>query len=165
MKYYYILVLITFCFFSGCIFNKDKPIVIDSIEFDQSLDNPHFELCQDRVYQYFNDSKGLLFKGDKPALEEAFFGQYVDQNIIGESGLIRIRFVVNCMGKSDRFRLIGMNNNYEKKIFNSKISAQLLNITKNINGWGIMKIKGKPLDYYQYLIFVIEDGNLTNILP
>ncbi len=165
MKHTFTLVFITSCFLISCIFHRDKPKVIDSIEFDESVDNIDFELCQEKLYQYFNDSKGLSFKGDKPALKKAFFGQYVNKNMIGESGLIRIRFIVNCLGQSDRFRLIGMNSDYEKKIFNSKISDQLLKITKNLNGWGIMKIDGKPVDYYQYLIFVIQDGNLINILP
>ena len=48
---------------------------------------------------------------------------------------------------------------------NKDISEQLLNITKSLDGWVIGKHEGKAYDYYQYLTFKIEDGELIEILP
>ena len=58
-----------------------------------------------------------------------------------------------------------MNENYEEEMFDAKITNQLLKITKSLKGWGIKKHKGKPINYYQYLIFVLQNGEITKILP
>ena len=82
------------------------------------------------------------------------FEKYKSEIIKNETGLIRINFVVNCKGKTDRFRLISMNENYEEKVFVPSITEQLMSITKNLKGWKEKKYKG--VDYYQYLIFNLE---------
>ena len=165
MKYYILLLLTASYYLTACTAKVSIPKMVDSIEFDESIDNVDFKLCHKVPFQYFNDSKGILYDGDKPAIEDTFFRQYTNMVIIGESGLIRVRFLVNCLGESDRFRLLGMDNNYNEKIFDSKISDQILNISKKLRGWKPMKKNGESVDYYQYLIFVINDGNLIKILP
>ena len=125
-----------------------------------------FTLCNKRhIFQYFNDSNGLQYKGEKAELDKIFFKKYKSQNIPDETGLIRIRFVVNCKGETDRFRIIGMDGNYNSKTFSSKVTDQLMDITKSLNGWIPKKIQGNDVDFYQYLIFKIENGNLIEIMP
>ena len=162
MKSSFCFSIITCLFLTNCI---SKVEMVDSILFDKTKDNPNFKTCNEYIYQYFNDSKGLSYKGEKPALVRSFFNQYNTEMVDKESGLIRIRFVVNCKGETDRYRLIGIDNNYNEKIFDKKITDQLLNITKKLNGWEVKKIEGKAVDYYQYIIFVIKDGEITKILP
>lgn len=144
------------------------PANIGDIEFDAKTDNPNFELCLPQLmFQYFSYGNELEnFKGEKSALDKIFFDQYKNQNIKNQSGLIRIRFVVNCKGETDRFRLLEMDQDYNPFKFDKKITEQLLSITKKIEGWNPKTIKGQTVfDYYQYLIFKIEDGNLIEILP
>lgn len=160
----YLTVIFSIFLFS-CISKEGKKQSVDSITFDVTKDNPDFQLCNDYTYQYFNDSKGLLYKGDKPAIDKAFLENYNEDIVAQESGLVRIRFVVNCKGEADRYRLLGMDNNYNQKTFNRNITDQLLSITKGLKGWGVKKIRGKNIDYYQYLIFVLKDGKITKILP
>ena len=139
---------------------------IGDTEFDSKTDNPDFKLCFDTyVYQYFNDTNGLQYQGEKYALDKIFFEKYKNQNIKGETGLVRIRFIVNCKGETDRFRIIGMNENYKPKKFNHKITKQLLQICKNLDGWKPKTIQNRNIDYYQYLIFKIHNGNLIEITP
>lgn len=145
--------------------NKDKPETVDSISFDKTKDDPNFKLCNSYVYQYFNDSKGLIFKGGKPKIEEAFYNQYNSKIVPKETGLIRIHFTVNCKGEADRFRLLGMDKEYNQIVFDKIITDQLLNITKNLEGWGVKELRGQSIDYYQYLIFTVNDGIITKILP
>lgn len=143
----------------------EKPETVDSIYFDKTVDDPDFKLCRPYVYQYFNDSKGLIFEGGKPLLVEAFSNQYNSGIVPKETGLVRIRFVVNCKGEADRFRLLGMDNDYKEKDFDKTITDQLLTITKSLKGWGVKELRGDSVDYYQYLIFSINDGIITKILP
>jgi hypothetical protein len=167
-----LLVLIICMLLTNCDLTKEKsntpeekPKTVDGISFDKTKDDPNFKLCNSYVYQYFNDSKGLIYKGGKPKIEEAFFNQYNSEIVPKETGLIRIRFTVNCKGEADRFRLLGMDNDYNELVFDKKITDQLLNITKSLKGWGVKELREKSIDYYQYLIFIINDGIITKILP
>ncbi|MEO0339391.1 MAG: hypothetical protein AAF242_09260, partial [Bacteroidota bacterium] len=140
---------------------------VDEIIFDPKLDDSDFKTCDDDKYtiQYFNNSKGLEYKGGKPAIEATVIRQYKAPSRKGETGLIRIRFVVNCKGEAGRFRLMGMDESYEEKKFSKKITRQLLDITKRLDGWMVKSLRGNTRDYYQYLIFKIEDSEMVKILP
>ena len=139
---------------------------VGDIEADPELDSPDFSLCntESKVKQYFNDSRGLEYKGEFIAIEKAFRQKY--QPVPSQkSGLIRIRFIVNCQGESGRFRLSAMDWNYQPQEFDEVITSQLLQITKGLNGWMPKTVNGELSDYYQYLTFTIEEGNLTEIMP
>jgi hypothetical protein len=58
-----------------------------------------------------------------------------------------------------------MNENYEEKVFDKSITEQLMSISKYLKGWKGKKYREKEIDYYQYLIFKIENGQLKEILP
>lgn len=149
--------------------NIKKPIYpnyVGDIEFNSEIDNKDFEICFEKhIFQYFNTSDGMEYEGEKSAIEMVFMKNYKSEKIDNESGLIRINFVVNCKGKTDRFRLISMDENYNEKMFLKSITDQLLIITKSLNGWKAKKYQEKDIDYYQYLIFKIENGQLKEILP
>lgn len=142
------------------------PDYVGDIKFNPNIDKEDFSLClEKRIFQYFNDSNGVQYEGEKIAIDRIFFTQYRNQYLDGETGLIRINFVVNCKGETDRFRLIGMDENYKLKSFDTKITNQLMTITKALKGWRTKKIQGHDIDYYQYLIFKIKNGNLIEIMP
>lgn len=146
--------------------NSVYPNYVGDIKFDKELDNENFELCFDKhIFQYFNDSNGLEYEGEKLAIENEFLKEFKTKYSANETGLIRINFVVNCKGQTDRFRLIAMDENYKEKEFDKTITEQLLKITKGLKGWKGKQKKGNNIDYYQYLIFKIENGQLKEILP
>lgn len=140
---------------------------IDDIPFDASMDIDSFQICKGeaRVMQYFNNSRGLEYEGGKRMIVEEFDRKYEPSKASKESGLIRIRFIVNCKGETGRFRIIGMNGDYEEKDFPEDISQQLLSISRGLKGWKPKTFGNEIMDYYQYLIFKIEDGHILNILP
>ncbi len=145
---------------------SEYPNYVGNIEFNSKIDNKDFELCNSKhINQYFNIGDGLLYEGEKLAIEKEFAEKYKSEIIKNETGLIRINFVVNCKGKTDRFRLISMNENYEEKVFDKSITDKLLSIAKNLKGWKGKRIREKEIDYYQYLIFKMENGQLKEILP
>jgi hypothetical protein len=145
---------------------SEYPNYVGDIEFNSEIDNKDFELCNSKhIFQYFNNSDGLEYEGEKLAIEKEFAEKYKSEITKNETGLIRINFVVNCKGKTDRFRLISMGENYEEKVFTKSVTEQLLSISKNLKGWKGKKYNEKEIDYYQYLIFKIENGQLKEILP
>ncbi|MEM0993429.1 MAG: hypothetical protein AAF847_10080 [Bacteroidota bacterium] len=136
----------------------------DEILYDSTIDDPDYRVCGNYIYQYFNDGGGLIYEGEKHALIETFEDQYVPPENAQDSGLVRIRFVVNCQGKSGRFRIL-TGNNYQAANLSTSITDQLLSITKMLDGWKVKQLNGKTIDYYQYLIFKIEAGKIVEILP
>lgn len=140
---------------------------VGDIEENPALDSKDFKLCNGdkNAYQYFNTSLGFQYKGEKKKVIETFQQQYRPVKGNKESGMIRIRFLVNCKGEAGRFRVLEADQNYQKTKFDDKIVQQLLDITKQLDGWVPMADKGVPIDYYLYLTFIIENGNIKSILP
>jgi hypothetical protein len=147
------------------------PSSIGDIEFDSNLDKKDFQLCRPKYdAQYYYWTKDTNYEGDKSMIEKEFKENYKSENVTKQSGLIRIRFIVNCKGETDRFRVIGMDENYHEKDFDKSITDQLLQISKRLKGWIPKNFTSKTnevfnYDYYQYLIFKLKDGQITEILP
>ena len=60
---------------------------------------------------------------------------------------------------------MSMDEDYNEKTFLMSITDQLMEITKGLRGWKKKTYKGEAIDYYQYLIFKMEDGQIKEILP
>jgi len=132
---------------------------------DRALDDLGFTVCREKyITQYYSISSG--FTGEKPALEAYFRSKFIpNKKNTGENGYITIRFVVNCQGKTGRFRMQEIGPDYRPKKFPSALSSHLLELTKNLQGWLPGQQRGIQLDYYQYLTFTIVNGELTQITP
>jgi hypothetical protein len=141
-------------------------MMVGDIAFDPVVDKKDFQICNpEYIFQYFNNTEGFSYEGEKPAIERIFADQYKLKRAKKESGLVRIRFVVNCKGETDRFRVIGMDKDYNEKVFDPSITDQLLTITKALKGWKPKQYEGQDMDFYQYLIFKLEQGRIVEILP
>jgi hypothetical protein len=140
---------------------------VDDIEFDPVVDDDGFKVCygDNRIIQYFNNSRGVEYEREKIAIDKAFQEHYDVSKAAKESGLIRIRFIVNCQGETGRFRVLSMDEEYNEKQFDASITEQLLEITKSLEGWKPKVDRGRQVDYYQYLIFKIRNGEIVKILP
>lgn len=139
---------------------------VGDITFDAKLDDSTFKMCnENRAKQYYNFHKGLMFKGEKDDLERYFKEQFQPQKKKKDTGYITIRFVVNCAGKTGMFRVKGIDFDYKIKQFDPKLIEQLLVLTQKSDGWMVGELDGKLYDYYQYLTFKIENGQLIEIMP
>jgi hypothetical protein len=141
---------------------------VGDIKKDSVIDNPKFKLCnsEENVFQYFTTSEGFRYEGEKPNLVSKIKKSYnpvVD--VKNNSGYLRIRFVVNCQGETGRFRVIASDFQYNEKELDKAITNQLLKLVENLEGWVPMSKNDKPLDYYMYLIFKINNGQIIEILP
>lgn len=150
--------------------NEYPPRHIGDIEFDPKMDNSDFKLCIPEYIAHYMSSdlsgnSAIDYKGEKYQIEKTFREKYHSKIAKKESGYIRIRFVVNCEGKTDRFRIFQADENYLETEFDKSITDQIINISKSLNGWNVKKYKEQPLDYYQYLIFKIKGGQIVKILP
>ena len=136
-------------------------------EFNASVDDEDFELCysENNVKQYFHVTEDLFaYQGEKKALVAEVLKAYKPIDI-EESGWIRVRFIVNCKGKTGRFRVISSDENYKERDFDERIINQIVMITESLKGWEIRPNEAEARDYYQYLVFKINNGKIAEILP
>lgn len=139
---------------------------VGDISFDSKLDDQAFQICNEhKAKQYYNFNKGLLYEGEKKAIDTYFHKNFKGYKENKESGYVTIRFIVNCRGETGRFRVKGIDENYQVKQFNHDLVAQLLKLTKALDGWMAGDLNGEIFDYYQYLTFKITDGQLIEIMP
>ena len=142
------------------------PNQVGDIVFDKSKDDPAFKRCMNKDYgfQYYNDSKGYQYNGEKIAIIQA-----LDHLKLSSSkktnGSVTIRFLVNCEGKTGLFRVQQMEENYTEAHFDKEFVEKILDFTKSLNGWLPKEYQGHKIDYYQYLTYKIENGKIAEILP
>lgn len=145
------------------------PDTVGDITFDEKLDEAGFKKCgagknQPFSFQYYNGSKAFGYKGEKIAIVEKLENEniYTEKKV---NGYITVRFLVNCEGKTGRFRLKHMNSDLKDMALDEELENKLLKFTKSLNGWMPKEIEGLKVDYYQYLTYKIEDGKVSEVLP
>ena len=145
---------------------REKFVDLGDIELDPLLDDENFKVCHEDISIQFNyGGVGLIYEGEKIALKQHFKDKYEHQDTEGQSGYVTIRFIVNCDGKTGRFRISQMGLDLREKKFENYITDQLLDLTKSLDGWKALERDNLSLDYYQYLAFKLKDGRLIDILP
>lgn len=146
---------------------SEYPRMIGDIAFDPALDDSSFQVCygDNRLIQYYSLGE-KTYTGGKIAIEKFFEENYDTTKTHDQSGLVRIRFIVNCKGESGRFRILGMDPTYKELDFDASITDQLLALTKSLDSWKVFKNQaGREKEYYQYLIFKIQNGRIVEIMP
>ena len=134
---------------------------------DSELDTTNFQPChEDLTFQYYNFGNGIQYQGEKAAIVEIFNNEFIANPANQDNGYVTIRFIVNCKGESGRFRVIELDNNYNKTTLSLDIVNQIADIVRRLDGWKIGEFdNGKVYDYYQYLTFKISNGQITDIMP
>ena len=139
---------------------------LGEIPFDAKLDNENFKVCHEDITFPFNyGGVGLIYKGEKRELVKTIRDRFTYSEKKGETGFITIRFLINCEGKTGRFRIAEMGIDLKSKKFDANLTNHILDITKSLNGWQAFERNNKTWDYQQYLTFKFEDGVLKEILP
>ena len=103
-------------------------------------------------------------------LKRLFERYYQTAQKPGESGLIRIEFVVNCEGERGLFHLSGFDEAYQCKDFDPQITRQLLTICRNhvptdLSSFVTDQPGRTPQDQGVSLTFQLKDGHLIDIFP
>ncbi len=167
MKTVQLLFISFMMMFPGC--QSQNPQDVGDISFDVQKDDPNFELCNEEIIKqyYIRNSKDTApsYEGEKRGLENEIFGKYSFPNEPDQNGYITIRFIVNCNGETGRFRMEEMDNRYQPINFDTELSTQILDIVKSLRKWSPRSRGELKYDYYQYLTFKIESGQIVKLLP
>jgi hypothetical protein len=136
---------------------------IGDIAFNPHTDDPKFQLCNPlAVWQGYY----LKTKMDETAVGVAreIRSKFKSNDAwLNESGIIRVRFVVNCSGVADRFRALGLGFDLQEKQFSESLRSHILAIAKSIQ-WPMRRANDQTVDYYHYFSLRISNGQLTDII-
>jgi hypothetical protein len=141
------------------------PLNTGDIAFNAALDDSTFVICNPQlVFQYYNT--GSYYKQHKREIEHYFKNRYQPTaQTAGETGYLTIRFIINCSGKTGRFRMVELDASYQPCTFDAGISSQLLKLTKELQGWQPAVYKETIYDSYQYITFKLIKGTIECVLP
>lgn len=98
------------------------------------------------------------------SIRKTFEQLYKPVVVNGQSGLIQVRFAVNCNGEAGMFNVKGFDENYQSRTFDQQITEQLVAICRHnlLPDW---RRDGVPnhVDTAVLLNFQLRDGVITNI--
>ncbi len=139
---------------------------VGAIEFDTARDNKEFHLCDEfNIMEYYqtNPKYGEGFKSIRMYFKNHL--NTINELIDFETGIITVRFIINCKGKTDRFRVFVVDGNYKMLNINQQLEQLCINTVKNMGDWKPGNDSGEYFDSYFTLSLKIRDGKINGILP
>ena len=125
--------------------------------------NEDFELCGNgRIIGYYHSSAPKIYKGTKHKFREFIFSKFENKGYT-DSGMLNLRFHVNCNGLVGNLEINELNSDFQKSSLTQELVDQIIRLTSPSTNWETFA--GKDYNYYMYLNFKIEDGDITEIIP
>lgn len=129
-----------------------------------SCQSDNFNLCSANAKPYYYPA--LKYKGNFFGIKKYFYNNYVNVNGEKTTGIVVVKFQVNCIGKSGNFKANVYNLDYQPFDMNSEVVSQLVVLTKNLKDWiPATDETGNTIDSYKFFSFKIQSGHLQDILP
>ncbi len=143
------------------------PKPIGTINTKTSLLNSDHKLCGEespKIIMLYSGAGMMGYKTNKKKFRNQILSNY--KNKYTDYGYLNYRFIVNCEGKAGWFEVIEMDLNLEKTNLNHDMVNQLLNLTSK-QEWRYFRSgeEMQPINYYMYVSYRIENGEITEIIP
>ena len=133
----------------------------------QNNTESNFNLCnKERIVGWFASAAMSvpIFRGSKST-----FKKYILENFNttdnSDNGFLNLRFIINCKGEVGRIEINELDIDYKPSKFSPNLVKQIVELSSRKENWNISNIKGEQLDSYMYLIYKIENGEISEILP
>lgn len=138
---------------------------IGYIKFDPKIDNVNFFLCDEYNIMEYYQVNPVYNEGLKSINE--YFIPHINyaNNLCEEDGYLTVRFVINCKGKTDRYRATFVNTEYLKSSKNKELKKYIVNKIKKMSDWTSGNYEGKDFDSYYHINFKISDCKISEIYP
>lgn len=137
---------------------------VGDIKFNKDLDSVQFEICNKDFLVQPYAPYGTDYRGGRKAIKKQLLQ---DLNLTKEefknSGLINIRFIVNCKGEMGRYRVKAINDDLEETTYDHRQTDMLESAISRLEDWQPGKWKDDNLDSYYQINFKIENGRITDI--
>ena len=109
---------------------------------------------------------GLNYEGGMFAIKQKYKEEYITVKKGRNSGIVKIRFDVNCKGETGNFESETYNLKYESTTMNDSIVNQTVLIARNLNNWtpGIND-DNENINSFKFLAIKVINGEIKEILP
>ena len=126
----------------------------------------NFKLCSDGRFfgGYYSSHAPKVYKNNKISFRKHIQNNYKNKNY-NDNGFLNLRFHINCEGNVGNVEVNELDENLKLSNLNKELVQQLIDLSIDKNNWNAFEYKGEKFDTYMYLIFKIEHGNITEILP
>ena len=95
-----------------------------------------------------------------------FIIQHFNNNNYKDNGLLNLRFLINCKGEIGDIEINELNFDFEPIALTDSLVQELMELAFLKDNWDVSRLRLiEPNDYYMYLIFRIENGQMVDILP
>jgi hypothetical protein len=109
---------------------------------------------------------GLDYKGGMFAIKEKYKNEYIPVKKGVNSGIVKIRFDVNCLGETGNFEFETYNLKYESTTLNDSIVNQTISIAKNLGNWiPGTNDENETINSFKFIAIKINNGEIKEILP
>ncbi|MCK8522597.1 hypothetical protein M0D21_13515 [Aquimarina sp. D1M17] len=141
------------------------PHYIGHLDPNTTLSNESFEVCDDpNIFKTHHGAAPEAFKFNKGIFRKKILENY-ENSSNKDAGYIFFRFIVNCKGETGRFEITTTDLELNQGSMSHDIIDQLYQLTSNTKHWNILETNNKPIDYYVYIAYKIQNGEITEILP
>lgn len=135
------------------------------IPFDKNLDDPNFIVCDElNIEEYYQVAPS--YGEGMPAIRKYIWAyKPLLDPLCEQDGYVIIRFVINCQGRTDRYRTKFMSLNYiDESSLNAQLQKKINQVVRNMGNWTPGKYEGRTYDCYQHLKFLFKDSQLVDVL-
>jgi hypothetical protein len=131
---------------------------------DFQLCNPYLYIRNPRHRYYY---QGTDLPNGNYGIRKIVDEKYQVPENCTDSGLVRVRFVVNCAGATGQFEVLELNNDYQETQLHPAISEQLLAISRSLTDWipGRSTSTNEVIDTYYFITYRISHGEVVDIFP
>ena len=120
-----------------------------------------FSPCHEHsIYQYYQINTGYI--GGKRAIKWQL-KQIFPINTLTESGLLTIRFVVNCEGKTGYYRPKMIDSSLQEIDLSNKNLTEIFNAISALDKWVPGLVGDQPVDSYHQISFKLLEGEVIDI--
>lgn len=143
--------------------DKEKyPQYIGKIDTSKAIKTKDFELCgKGRIRGYYHSAAPNIYKGSKLAFKQMIQSNF-NTNPYTDQGYLNLRFNINCDGETGNVIVTELNTDLEIISLDQKLVTELYELSMKEENW---ETADEDLNYYMYLLFKIENGKVTEILP
>ncbi|MCF6361488.1 MAG: hypothetical protein L3J29_12095 [Cyclobacteriaceae bacterium] len=109
---------------------------------------------------------GLEYNGGMYAIKEKYINEYIPVKNGINSGIVKIRFDINCKGEAGNYEFETYNLKYEPTTLNDSIVNQTISIAKELDNWiPGTNDENENINSFKFIAIKISNGDIKEILP
>ncbi len=131
--------------------------------FDATKDNPNYVICDST--NIGSGRNRLQYIGGKNKLKHDMMSKFLYRKEYEKfTGYIVIRFLVNCEGKSGRYRGELLNLDFSPSSSSSNILNYAIELVKSLDTWKKASGADSKKEYSKYINLKISNGEIQHVL-